>query len=156
MGQLNISLIVSFLSNRTPIGVFQKPSSPQVLPTGSSVGLAMPRAKRPHLDPTVLPVPGPTRAQASATPPKPCAVPYQALDVTQCLYALPELSLSSSSSCCGGIDRDLDTVLLCSHSLYLPDGATLHTRMLLGVWEAGLEEVAEEATLLLSYALEVI
>lgn len=37
----------------------------------------------------------------------------------------------------------------------LPDLATLHTRMLLGAWEAGLEGVSEEAAQLLMLAIEV-
>ena len=50
---------------------------------------------------------------------------------------------------------DLDTLLLCSHELLLPDRPTLHTRMLLGAWEAGLDAVSEEAADLLVLALEV-
>ena len=50
---------------------------------------------------------------------------------------------------------DLDTLLLCSHDLLLPDRPTLHTRMLLGAWEAGLEAVTEEAADLLLLALQV-
>ena len=51
---------------------------------------------------------------------------------------------------------DLDTLLLCSHELLLPDCPTLHTRMLLGAWEAGLDAVTEEAADLLLLALEVV
>ena len=50
---------------------------------------------------------------------------------------------------------DLDTLMLCSHELLLPDRVTLHTRMLLGAWEAGLDAVSEEAADLLLLALEV-
>ena len=53
------------------------------------------------------------------------------------------------------VGRDLDTLLLCSHELLLPDRPTLHTRMLLLAWEAGLDGVSEEAADLLLLALEV-
>lgn len=45
--------------------------------------------------------------------------------------------------------------MLCSHELLLPDRSTLHTRMLLGAWEAGLDAVSEEATDILLLSLEV-
>ena len=51
--------------------------------------------------------------------------------------------------------QDLDTLLLCSHELLLPDFSTLHTRMLLGAWEEGLETVSEEAASMLMLALQV-
>ena len=53
------------------------------------------------------------------------------------------------------VGSDLDTLLLCSHELMLPDRPTLHTRMLLGAWEAGLDAVSEDAADLLQLALEV-
>jgi transcriptional adapter 1 len=52
------------------------------------------------------------------------------------------------------VGSDLDTLLLCSHELLLPDRPTLHTRMLLLAWEAGLDGVSEEAADLLLLALE--
>lgn len=51
--------------------------------------------------------------------------------------------------------RDLDTVLLCSHDLLLPDLPTMHTRMLLLAWELGLEGATEESAQLLILALQV-
>lgn len=53
------------------------------------------------------------------------------------------------------VGRDLDTLLLCSHELLLPDRPTLHTRMLLLAWEAGLDNVTEETADILLLALEV-
>ena len=53
------------------------------------------------------------------------------------------------------LGQDLDSLLLCSHELLLPNHSTLHARMLLGAWEAGLEGVSEEAARLLMFALEV-
>ena len=53
------------------------------------------------------------------------------------------------------VSRDLDSLLLCSHELLLPNLSTLHARMLLGAWEAGLEGVSEEAARLLMFTLEV-
>ena len=53
------------------------------------------------------------------------------------------------------LSQDLDSLLLCSHELLLPNLSTLHTRMLLGAWETGLEGVSEEAAKLLMFALEV-
>ena len=53
------------------------------------------------------------------------------------------------------LPRDLDTILLCSHELMLPDMPTLHTRMLLVAWELGLDSVAEESAHLLMLALQV-
>lgn len=53
------------------------------------------------------------------------------------------------------VGRDLDTLLLCSHELLLPDRPTLHTRMLLLAWEAGLDGVTEETADILLLALEV-
>ncbi len=74
------------------------------------------------------------------------ALPYGCLDPLQ--YHPP-----SKVQLVGG--KDLDSLLLCSHELLLPDMATLHTRMLLGAWEVGLEGVTEESARLLSLALEV-
>lgn len=51
--------------------------------------------------------------------------------------------------------QDLDCLLLCSHELVLPDLSTMHTRMLLGAWEEGLEGVNEEAAELMMLALQV-
>ena len=72
-------------------------------------------------------------------------IPYGALDPLQ--YHTP-----SPVQIMG---KDLDSLMLCSHELMLPDLATLHTRMLLGAWEAGLEGVSGEAATLLMLALEV-
>ena len=71
-------------------------------------------------------------------------VPYGALNVMQ-YNTPPNVQL---------IGRDLDTIMLCSHEL-LPDLPTLHTRMLLGAWEAGLDAVSEESAQLLMLALQV-
>ncbi|CAI8000579.1 Transcriptional adapter 1 [Geodia barretti] len=71
-------------------------------------------------------------------------IPYGALDVRQ--YQKPPTVQV--------VGRDLDTLLLCSHELLLPDRPTLHTRMLLLAWEAGLDGVSEEAADLLLLALE--
>jgi len=77
--------------------------------------------------------------------PEHVALPYGALN-TQQYHTPPRVQI---------IGRDLDSILLCSHELMLPDLATLHTRMLLGAWEAGLEGVSEEAAQLLMLAIEV-
>lgn len=77
--------------------------------------------------------------------PEHAALPYGALDTMQ-YYTPPDVQI---------VGRDLDSILLCSHELMLPDQATLHTRMLLGAWEAGLEGVSEEAAQLLMLAVEV-
>lgn len=74
----------------------------------------------------------------------PAAMPYGAMDTFQ--YHTP---LSAQLP-----GRDLDTILLCSHEMLLPDHSTLHTRMLLGAWECGLEGVTEEAARLLDLALQ--
>ena len=75
----------------------------------------------------------------------PSAMPYGAMDTFQ--YHTP---LSAQLP-----GRDLDTILLCSHEMLLPDHSTLHTRMLLGAWECGLEGVTEEAAHLMLLALQV-
>ena len=71
----------------------------------------------------------------------------------------PSLYLSLSFLSCPlqvqVVSSDLDTLLLCSHELLLPDHPTLHTRMLLGAWEAGLGNVSHDAVDLLQLALEV-
>ena len=72
-------------------------------------------------------------------------IPYGALDPLR-YHIPPRVQL---------VGRDLDSLMLCSHELLLPDHATLHTRMLLGAWEAGLDGVAEDAAELLMLALEV-
>ena len=53
------------------------------------------------------------------------------------------------------LPRDLDTILLCTHDLMLPDLPTMHTRMLLVAWELELDEVTEQAAKLLMLALQV-
>ena len=53
------------------------------------------------------------------------------------------------------IFKDLDSILLCSHELVLPGISTLHARMLLGAWMAGLEDVSEESARQLLHALKV-
>ena len=53
------------------------------------------------------------------------------------------------------IFKDLDSILLCSHELVLPDVTTMHARMLLGAWEAGLEDVPEDCAVILLCALKV-
>ena len=72
-------------------------------------------------------------------------VPYGALDPLQ--YHTPPTVQ---------IFKDLDSILLCSHELVLPDVSTLHARMLLGAWEAGLDNVSEESARLLLHALKVM
>ena len=88
-----------------------------------------PKPKKPKLEPL----------------PEHVALPYGALDTLQ-YHTAPDVQI---------VGRDLDSILLCSHELMLPDQATLHTRMLLGAWEAGLEGVSEEAAQLLMLAVEV-
>ena len=46
--------------------------------------------------------------------------------------------------------------MLCTHDLMLPDFPTLHTKMLLGAWEAGFDGVSEEAAKLLMLSLQVL
>ena len=75
----------------------------------------------------------------------PAAMPYGAMDTFH--YRTP---LSAQLP-----GRDLDTILLCSHEMLLPDLSTLHARMLLGAWEGGLEGVTEEAAHALLLALQV-
>ncbi|XP_064395788.1 transcriptional adapter 1-like isoform X2 [Halichondria panicea] len=53
------------------------------------------------------------------------------------------------------IFKDLDSILLCSHELVLPDVSTLHARMLLGAWEADLEDVSEDCAHVLLHSLKV-
>lgn len=43
----------------------------------------------------------------------------------------------------------------CREESLLPDVGTLHARMLLGAWEVGLEDVSEDAAMLLCVAVEV-
>lgn len=74
----------------------------------------------------------------------PTTVPYGAMNTFQ--YHTP---LSAQLP-----GRDLDTILLCSHEMLLPDPSTLHARMLLGAWECGLEGVSEEAAHFLLLALQ--
>lgn len=94
--------------------------------------------------PNAVAVPKPKRQKLAAPPPPIDAVlPYGALDTAR-YHTAPPVRL---------IGRDLDSIMLCSHELMLPDHATLHTRMLLGAWEAGLEAVSEEAAQLLMLAL---
>lgn len=73
-------------------------------------------------------------------------VPYGALDDYSYLEVTPAMM--------HGV-RELDRILLCSQELVLPDVATLHTRMLLQVWENGLEGVEEESARLMLLAVEV-
>jgi len=54
--------------------------------------------------------------------PEHAALPYGALDTLQ-YYTPPDVQI---------VGRDLDSILLCSHELMLPDQATLHTRMATG------------------------
>ena len=99
-----------------------------------------------HVDavPNAVAVPKPKKQKLAAPPPPVDAVlPYGALDTAR-YHTAPPVRL---------IGRDLDSIMLCSHELMLPDHATLHTRMLLGAWEAGLEAVSEEAAQLLMLAL---
>ena len=51
--------------------------------------------------------------------------------------------------------EDLDTKL-CTVEMALPDVATLHGRLYLGAWEQGLSSVADDSSLLLSRAVEVL
>ena len=71
--------------------------------------------------------------------------PYGALNDFN--YMIPTQTIM-----CG---KDLDRLLLCSHELLLPDLPTMHTRMLLGAWECGLEEATEESARYLIIAVEV-
>ena len=71
-------------------------------------------------------------------------LPYGALDPLQ-YFTPPTVK----------IFKDLDSILLCSHELVLPDVSTLHARMLLGAWEAELEDVSEDCARVLLHALQV-
>lgn len=51
--------------------------------------------------------------------------------------------------------KDLDQLLLCSHELLLPDLPTLHIRMLLIAWEAGVENVSQDSAQYMLIAVEV-
>lgn len=73
-------------------------------------------------------------------------LPYRALDTAQ-YYTPPPVQI---------LGKDLDSMLLCSHELMLPDVSTLHARMLLGAWEADLDGVSEESAKLLLIALKVV
>jgi hypothetical protein len=44
---------------------------------------------------------------------------------------------------------------LCSYDLMLPDTATIHGRLYLGAWDAGLDNVADETVSLVQFATEV-
>ena len=121
--------------------------------------------------PVPVPVPVPTAAAASpppaivskASPPPPPSVgsgrpklkkqrrfsppaeiPYGALDVLQ-YHVPPKVQITG---------RDLDSIMLCAHDLMLPDFPTLHTRMLLLAWEAGLDRVSEDSAKLLLLSLQ--
>ena len=101
---------------------------------------AMPYAQFPVSGP-----PKPKKLKLAESFPEHVALPYGVLN-TQQYHTPPRVQI---------IGRDLDSILLCSHELMLPDLTTLHTRMLLGAWEAGLEGVSEEAAQLLMLAIEV-
>ena len=73
--------------------------------------------------------------------------PYGVLDDFS--YVIPTIA----TVVCGS--KDLDQLLLCSHELLLPDLPTLHMRMLLIAWEAGLEGVSEESAQYMLTAIEV-
>lgn len=72
-------------------------------------------------------------------------LPYGALDTLQ-YHTPPPVQI---------FGKDLDSMLLCSHELMLPDVSTLHARMLLGAWEADLDGVSEESAQLLLFTLKV-
>ena len=99
--------------------------NPQSAPFTAST-LKPPKPKKPRVPPVV-------------------ELPYGALDVMR-YHQAPKVQL---------LPRDLDTILLCTHDLMLPDLSTMHTRMLLVAWELELEEVTEEAAKLLVLALQV-
>ena len=112
----------------------------------------------PH--PVTTPYPPQVSSKASPPPPPsvgkpklkkqrrlspPTEIPYGALDVLQ-YHTPPKVQITG---------RDLDSIMLCAHDLMLPDLPTLHTRMLLGAWEAGLDGVSEESAKLLLLSLQV-
>ena len=76
----------------------------------------------------------------------PTEIPYGALNALQ-YHVPPQVQITAS--------RDLDSIMLCAHDLMLPDFPTLHTRMLLGAWESGLDGVSEESAKLLLLSLQV-
>ena len=75
----------------------------------------------------------------------PTEIPYGALDILQ-YHTPPKVQITG---------RDLDSIMLCAHDLMLPDFPTLHTRMLLLAWEAGLDGVSEESAKLLLLSIQV-
>ena len=84
------------------------------------------------------------KKQRRFSPPPPAVIPYGALDVFQ-YHVPPTVQITG---------RDLDSIMLCAHDLMLPDFATLHTRMLLLAWEAGLDSISEESAKLLLLSLQ--
>lgn len=51
--------------------------------------------------------------------------------------------------------EDQQDISLCSQELVLPDISTLHGRLYLGAWDAGLDSIADETAPLLAAAVEV-
>ena len=74
----------------------------------------------------------------------PAEIPYGAMDILQ-YHVPPKVQITG---------RDLDSIMLCAHDLMLPDFPTLHTRMLLLAWEAGLDGVSDESAKLLLLSLQ--
>lgn len=56
--------------------------------------------------------------------------------------------------CLPDINEDCE-IGLCSYDLMLPDTATIHGRLYLGAWDAGLDNVADETVSLVQFATEV-
>ena len=118
-------------------------------------------APSPYPAPTVVPPSSTTKVASPPPPPSvgkpklkkqrrlsppPTEIPYGALNAVQ-YHTPPKVQITG---------RDLDSILLCAHDLMLPDFPTLHTRMLLGAWEAGLEGVSDESAKLLLLSLQVL
>ena len=55
---------------------------------------------------------------------------------------------------CPDIAEDSE-IGLCSYDLMLPDSATVHGRLFLAAWDAGLDSVADETVNLVMHATEV-
>ena len=114
---------------------------PHPPPQVSAPKVSAPKASPPPPPPSV----GKPKLKKQRRISPPSEIPYGVLDTLQ-YHTPPKVQIT---------ERDLDSIMLCAHDLMLPDFPTLHTRMLLGAWEAGLDGVSEEAAKLLMLSLQV-
>lgn len=148
--------IIILPSDAQPVAVTDFPSSHHepVRPTHPPPLVTRPHPKRQRLSPPLEPIPyGALDPLHYHRPPKvgPMLLFHNHMFNLSSVKLFSGLPLQKVQI----VGGDLDTLMLCSHELLLPDRPTLHTRMLLGAWEAGLDAVSEDAADLLLLALEV-